>query len=55
LERQFFENQKEFRIIIADQEIEEPLTVNIGNISDISKEFKASDFFSDRFAIQLPK
>ncbi|KAB7704031.1 hypothetical protein F9802_19190 [Bacillus aerolatus] len=51
----FYENQKEFRIVITDLEIGEPLVINIGDIADISKQFKASEFFSDRFQLHLRK
>jgi len=43
----FFENQREYRIVLTDTEIDEPLTVNIGDISDISTKVKASEFLKD--------
>jgi hypothetical protein len=51
----YFENQKEFRIVLTELEIEEPLMVNIGDIRDISKPFKADEFFGGRFAMYLRK
>ncbi|MEH7248743.1 hypothetical protein V7114_18365, partial [Neobacillus niacini] len=51
----FFENQNEYRIVITDQEIDEPLTISIGNIKDIAKVLKASDLFSGKFELAIKK
>lgn len=51
----YFENQKEFRIVLTDVEIDEPMIVNIGDIRDISKPFNASEFFGGRFLLYLRK
>ncbi|MGG1481449.1 hypothetical protein ABE402_11150 [Bacillus smithii] len=52
---EFFEYQNEYRIVLTDQEIEEPLIVNIGDISDISISFKASEFFNGKFELHIKK
>ncbi|CRH69685.1 Uncharacterised protein [Chlamydia trachomatis] len=51
----YFENQYEYRIVLTDQEVDEALIVNIGDISDISTIFNANEFFSDKFEIRLRK
>jgi hypothetical protein len=51
----YFENQYEYRIVLTDQEVNEALIVNIGDISDISTIFNANEFFSDKFEIRLRK
>lgn len=51
----YFENQYEYRIVLTDQEVDEALIVNIGDISDISTIFNANVFFGDKFEIRLRK
>lgn len=51
----YFENQYEYRIVLTDQEVDEALIVNVGDISDISTIFNANEFFSDKFEIRLRK
>ncbi len=51
----YFENQYEYRIVLTDQEVDEAIIVNIGDISDISTIFNANEFFSDKFEIRLRK
>ncbi|PID20988.1 hypothetical protein CSV61_12260 [Sporosarcina sp. P3] len=51
----YFEDQNEYRIIIPNLSIEEPLEVNIGDISDIAVEFKISEFFSEKFELRISK
>ncbi len=52
---EYFKSQNEYRIVITDLMIDKPLEINIGQINDISKEIKISDFFSDRFEIKIRK
>ena len=51
----YFENQYEYRIVLTNQEVDEALIVNVGDISDISTIFNANEFFSDKFEIRLRK
>ncbi|WP_437828985.1 hypothetical protein ACQRXC_14980 [Niallia taxi] len=51
----FFENQYEYRIVITDQEIDEPLILSIGDIRDITKVFNAEEFFSGQFELAIKK
>lgn len=51
----YFIDQNEYRIIVPNLSIEQPLEVNIGDISDIATEFKISEFFSEKFELQIKK
>ncbi|TQR21809.1 hypothetical protein [Psychrobacillus vulpis] len=52
---EFFKNQNEYRLVLTDVESDTPLIENIGDISDISTEFKIDEFFSDKFELQIRK
>ncbi|OHY76649.1 hypothetical protein [Priestia aryabhattai] len=41
----YFENQNEYRFVISNVETNEPIIVNIGDISDISRKCNAREFF----------
>lgn len=51
----FFENQKEYRIVITSIETEEPLIPNIGNLNDIVDVFNARELFNGNFQIRAKK
>lgn len=51
----FFENQKEYRIVITNIETEEPITVNIGDLSDITTILNARELFSEKWLLHLKK
>lgn len=51
----YFENQNEYRFVITSTDIDEPMVVNIGNISDICTPFSARELFNGDFQIHLKK
>lgn len=51
----FFENQNEYRIAITSLEADKAITVNIGDISDITNVFNSRDLLSNRFQFHLSK
>lgn len=50
----FFENQKEYRLVITSLETDEPITVNIGDISDFTDVCNAREIFKG-FKIPIKK
>ncbi|MGG0176445.1 hypothetical protein [Gottfriedia acidiceleris] len=50
----FFENQNEYRVVITNLETDEPITVNIGDISDITEVYNAREVFNG-FKIHFKK
>ncbi|WP_062235742.1 hypothetical protein [Fictibacillus sp. FJAT-27399] len=51
----YFENQNEYRFVITSIETDEPITVNIGDISDITTKYSAKELFSGKLQIHLRK
>lgn len=52
---EYFSNQHEYRVVITNKEIEEPLIINIGDIRDISTVYRVDDFFAKDYGLRIKK
>jgi len=51
----YFEKQNEYRVVILNQEIEEALKFQIGDLNDIGEKYDAKEFFAKDFELTIPK
>jgi hypothetical protein len=51
----YFEKQNEYRLVVLDQEVEEALKVQIGDLNDIGKNYDAKEFLAEGFELTIPK
>lgn len=49
----FFKNQKEFRLVILNREIEEPITIDIGDMTSYACLMPTEQLFSTDMELQL--
>ena len=51
----FFEKQNEYRIVILNEEVEDAMKFNIGDLNDIATKHNAREFFGQGYCIRMPK